>query len=289
MTDSEEKRGDHDIYLPATDDWPRGYGEASWWPITTAIGAVSFIIGVGVYIVGNSIPAVVNSSLGVIVSLVGILVAVSGITGWVYHGFIAQYRKKSADPHENKYLWGMLLYFPIEFALIGAGILYFAFIYTRSWPPGELPPIFTPLVWIMTMVLLVSSLTNYFASRELRKGNKRRFLALLAATLILGILFLAGKAANFYRLIVQEGYTIESGIYWTAFFNLSGFHGLLVITGIVMMLVVLARTLAGHYSADRHVSVTTVTWYWWMVDSIWLILIVELHATAHLCRSSGMC
>lgn len=289
MTTTEEDSGDDSTDLFATNDRPRGFSEASWWPIITAIGAVGFIVGVGVYVVGSSVRAIVNPSLGTAISLVGILVAANGIAGWVYQGFIAPYREKITDAQVDKYLWGVLLYLPVELALISAGILYFAFIYFGSWPPGELPRMLTPLVWFMTALILVSSITNYFASRELRRENQRRFLIFLATTPILGILFLVGKAVNWYRLIVQEGYTIGSGIYWTAFFSTSGLHGVLVIIGVVMMLVVLARALAGHYSPEQRTSVTTTTMYWWMVDSVWFILVVELYAPVAVCHSASTC
>lgn len=281
---------DSDAYPSATDDWPRGFTEASWWPLVTAIGAVGFVVGVAVYVVGSSVRAIVNPSLGVAVSVGGLLVTVNGLGGWMYHGFIANYWEKTDDPQVNKYLWGMLLYLPVELALIGAGLLYFAFIYFGPWPPpGDLPPMLTPLVWFMTTLILVSSFTNLFASRALRDGNRRRFLVYLATTPILGIVFLAGKAANWYRLVVQEGYGPESGIYWTAFFSTSGLHGVLVTVGVVMMLVVLARALAGHYSPEQRVSVTTTTMYWWMVDSVWFIIVVELYAPVAICRSAGTC
>lgn len=289
MTTSEETDSDQRRYVSAGDDRPYGYSAASWWPFVTAIGAAIVAVGVGVFIVGANVPAIVDASIGLLASLFGVIVALSGVTGWVYQGFVKGYREKRTESSENRYLWGMLLYFPVELALIGAGALYFALVYYSAWPPGDLPPIFIPLIWIMSIVLLVSSFTNYFASRALETGSTVRFLVLFAATPLLGVLFLAGKVWNWYRLIVQEGYWIDDGVYWTAFFGLDGLHGLLVVVGIVFMTVVLARALKGHYSPNRHVSVTTATWYWWIVDSIWFVLLVELYGTVAVCRSAGMC
>lgn len=284
-----EESADRSVRAPATDDRPDGYGATSWWPFVTAIGAISTVVGFGVYLVGSSVRAIVNPTLGIVLSFLGLLVVAGGLTGWVYQGFIDTDRKRSAEQVEDKYLWGMLLYFPVELALLGAVVLYFAIIYYAAWPPGDLPPIFVPLIWVMSVILLVSTITNYLASRALDAGNERRFLGYFAATPIFGAMFLAGKVWNWYRLVVLEGYTLGSGRYWTAFFALDGLHGLLVAFGIVFMFVILARALAEHYSPDQHVSVTTSTWYWWIVDAVWLIIVVEVYATAFLCRIQGPC
>ena len=288
MSPSDTEERDHGVHLPATDDWPRGYGDASWVPIVTTLGMVGIMGGLAIYIIGSNVPAIVDPIVGIIVSVTGLAVAVGGLAAWVYGGFIMQYREKSIVPHEKKYLWGLLLYLPVEFALVGAGLLYYTMVRSWAWPPGDLPPVFTPLVWVMTGLIVASALTTYFSERALEKGNRRRFLVLHAATPILGILFLVGKAANFSRL-VGEGYTLESGPFWSAFYGLSGLHGLLVTVGIVFMLVTLGRALAGHYTADNHLSVTTSAWYWWVIDAIWLLLLVEIYATAFLCRSAGQC
>lgn len=290
MAPSEAESDDHSIHAPAADDWPRGFVEASWWPLVTGLGIIGLYVGIGMYIIGirpGETP--VSPPLGVSVFVASLLVAVSGATGWTYHGFIARYWEKSRETNRNKYLWGMLLYFPVELALFGAGLLYFAFIYLRSWPPGELPPILTGLILGITVLLFTSAFTLYFAGRELRKENQRRFLALLAITPMLGIVFLAGKAANYYRLIVTEGYTLESGIYWSVFFGIDGLHGLLVAIGIVLLVVVLARALAGHITPDRHLSLTTIALYWWMLEAVWILLLVEIYGTAALCRATGPC
>lgn len=288
MTTSGEEQ-DRTVAPTATDDWPRGIGEVSWWPPITALGIVGLYVGAGLYVLGSGAGArPVSPTLGVGVSIVGLLVAAIGAAGWAYQAFVARYWEEREDSRD-KYLWGMLLYVPIELALLGGGILYFAFVYHGSWPPGELPPIFTPRVWVMTAALLVSSFTIYFAGRALREENRRRFLALLAATPLLGVVFLALKAWNWYGLVFEQGYTLASGRFWTAFFTVSGLHAVLVAVGVVLLSVVLARSLAGQITPDRHVSLTTGAMYWWILEAVWLVLLVEIYATAHLCRVQGPC
>lgn len=284
-----EESADHDVRPPASDDRPKGYSAATWWPFVTAIGTVSTVIGFGVYLVGTNVGALVDPNLGIVLSFCGLFVTVSGLSAWVHQGFINSDRRRNTERIEDKYLWGILLYFPVELALLGTVVLYFAVLYFTVWPPGDLPPIFVPIIWVISGILLISTITNYLASRTLRAGNRGRFHLYLAATPVLGVLFLIGKAWNWYRLITLEGYTLSDGIFWTAFFAMDGLHGLLVAIGIVFLLVVLARTLAGQYSPEQHISVTTATWYWWVVDAVWLIIVVEVYATAFLCRTQGPC
>lgn len=287
---AQEGSEDHGAYVPATDDWPRGYGEASWWPITTAVGIVGLYVGIGLYVVGiKPGESFVAPTAGIAVLVAGLLVAVSGAAGWAYQAFVASYWEKSSDTQLNKYLWGILLYFPAELALFAAGLLYFAFIYVRAWPPGELPELLHPVVLAMTAILFTSAFTLYFAGRELRKENHRRFLVLLATTPVLGVFFLIGKATNYYRLVVTEGYALGSGTYWTAFFTVDGLHGLLVGVGVVLLAIVLARALAGHITPDRHVSLTTTAMYWWMLEAVWVLLLVEIYGIGALCRATGSC
>lgn len=279
MTASGDDGRDHGTYLPATDDWPSGLGEASWWPLVTALGVVGVFVGAAVYVVGRSAVTISNPRVGVAVAVAGVVALVGGATGWTYHGFVTRYWNTNADRNRNRYFWGVLLFVAAELATFGAVTLYFVFLYLQTWPPRELPPVLTTVTWLQTAALLVSSLTIYFAGRALRAGNRRRFLVLLAATPALGLVFLVGKAWNYYRLVVGEGVSFGSGGYWDAFFGLGGLHALLTVGGVAMLLVVLARALAGQYSTDRHVSLTTAARYWWVVDTLWIVLFTILYTS----------
>lgn len=289
MTAADEERPEANSRRTTRDDWPRGFEEASWWPVVTVLGAVLSTFGVGAYLVGRTVRAIVDPWVGIALSIVGLVVLVTGVLTWAYHAFVVDYREKQTTSNRERYLWGTLTYVVAEIAVLGGGFLYFAFVYFGTWPPGDLPPMLTRLVWGMTAIMLVSTFTMYFSGQELRDGNGRRFLVLLGVSPLLGVLFLLGKLANYHRLVVQEGFGISSGVYWSAFFALDGLHGVLVAVGITLLLWVLGRALAGHYSPDDHVSLTTAAMYWWIVEAVWLLLLVEIYATAALCRANGTC
>jgi cytochrome c oxidase subunit 3 len=85
---------------------------------------------------------------------------------------------------------------------------------------------------------------------------------------------------EYYEFIVREGFTLTSGIYSSAFFGLTGLHGLHVTLGAVILGVVFVRGLFGQYSAERHVSVSTASMYWHFVDVVWVFLVVVLYVGA---------
>jgi cytochrome c oxidase subunit 3 len=133
---------------------------------------------------------------------------------------------------------------------------------------------------VNTIILIISSVTLHYAHVALRNGDRRRFLSLLGVTLLLGIIFLGGQALEYYEFIVHENFTIAEGAYASAFYGLTGLHGLHVSLGAVLLLIVFARAMMGQYSAERHTSVSTVSMYWHFVDVVWVFLVVVLYIGA---------
>jgi len=111
----------------------------------------------------------------------------------------------------------------------------------------------------------------------LRRNDRQRYINLLAATLLLGIVFIGGQVYEYYEFIVHEGYTVAEGAYASAFYGLTGLHGLHVSMGAVLLGIVFIRSLYGQYSNDRHTSVSTVSMYWHFVDVVWVFLVVVLY------------
>lgn len=94
-----------------------------------------------------------------------------------------------------------------------------------------------------TVLLLASSVTVHFAHTSLKKGNNgRSFNAWLAVTVSLAFLFLVLQAEEYIHAYHHLGLTLDSGVYGTTFFMLTGFHGLHVTLGAVMLLVQLLRS-----------------------------------------------
>lgn len=274
---------DHAHHLPAPDDWPKGFGEASWWPFITALGGAGFYIGAALFVLSTGDRAVVPEAYGPLVFIGATFVFLLGLYGWLYHGFVKSFW--SGDGHSTGLELGMLAFLGSEIATFGAGFVYYFFVRSDAW--GQNLPelvqsghIFSNLVIANTVILIISSATLHYAHVALRNGNHGRFKGLLGATLLLGLVFLAGQAYEYYEFIVHENFTILDGAYASAFYGLTGLHGIHVTLGAVLIGIVFIRALFGQYSADRHTSVTTVSMYWHFVDIVWVFLVVVLYVGA---------
>jgi cytochrome c oxidase subunit 3 len=273
--DTGEGEGHH---LPATEDWPRGFGEASWWPFVSAAGGAGLYVGAALFLLAQGETSLVPAMAGPVVFIGSVGLFLTGLFGWLYHAFVADFWARGTDEHSAGTLrFAMLLFLGTEIATFGAGFVYFFFIRVGGWPPGELPHLLSSLVLVNTTLLIASSVTVHFAEVALRKGRRRQFLGLLGTTLLLGIVFIGGQVLEYYTFIVEEGFTLTSGIFASAFFALTGLHGLHVTMGAILLGIVFARALAGQYSDERHTSVSTVSMYWHFVDVVWLFLVVVLY------------
>jgi len=102
----------------------------------------------------------------------------------------------------------------------------------------------------------------------------------MGLTLLLGVVFLGGQALEYFEFIGNYGFTWTQGVYSSAFFGLTGLHGLHVMLGVVFLSIVFVRGIYGQYSADRHLSVSTASMYWHFVDVVWIFLVVVLYVGA---------
>ena len=71
--------------------------------------------------------------------------------------------------------------------------------------------------------------------------------------------------------------TLGSGIYGSTFFMLTGFHGLHVTIGAIILTAILLRGLAGHFTPQRHFAFEAAAWYWHFVDVVWLGLFIFVY------------
>jgi cytochrome c oxidase subunit 3 len=95
---------------------------------------------------------------------------------------------------------------------------------------------------------------------------------------MLGIIFLVCQATEYHHAYSSEiGLTLNSGIYGTTFFLLTGFHGLHVTLGSIMLIVIWCRCLKGHFTPEKHFGFEAAAWYWHFVDVVWLILFVFVY------------
>ncbi|MEJ2361812.1 MAG: cytochrome c oxidase subunit 3 [Gammaproteobacteria bacterium] len=142
-------------------------------------------------------------------------------------------------------------------------------------PKGVIEPFGIPL--LNTIILLSSSVTVTIAHHAL-KANKRGALTFwLLITVILGFTFLGFQAHEYYEAYTELNLKLDSGIYGTTFFMLTGFHGLHVTIGATMLTIMLLRVLKGHFKPDHHFAFEAASWYWHFVDVVWLGLFIFVY------------
>ena len=280
--DSSEDHGGH--HLPAVEDWPQGFGEASWWPFVTAAGAAGIDLAAALFVLANAEDPLVRVVVAAAVAVGSVGLFLGGLYGWLYHAFVVNFWARGTDHHSERTLkFAMLLFLGTEVATFGAGFVYYFFVRGgQVWSPELLPHggVTGPLVFANTVILLVSSVTLHYSHVALRRDDRRRFIRLLALTLLLGVVFIGGQVYEYYEFIVAENFTIAEGAYASAFYGLTGLHGLHVSMGAVILGIVLVRAIYGQYSAERHTSVSTASMYWHFVDLVWVFLVVVLYVGA---------
>ncbi len=129
-----------------------------------------------------------------------------------------------------------------------------------------------------TLVLLSSSVTVHMAHTGLLGGDKKKFNLWLAITVALGVLFLCLQVLEYYEAYAHFGLTLNSGIYGSTFFMLTGFHGFHVFMGMTMLAIQLYRSVRnGHFTAEDHFGFEASSWYWHFVDVVWVFLFLFVY------------
>jgi cytochrome c oxidase subunit 3 len=128
-----------------------------------------------------------------------------------------------------------------------------------------------------TAILLLSGVTVTIAHHALKVGNRGVLKIFLAATFLLGFLFVYMQAQEYAEAYNVKGLQLGTGIYGSTFFMLTGFHGFHVTMGAIMLTVIWFRTLRGHFTPQRHFAFEAVAWYWHFVDVVWLGLFVFVY------------
>jgi cytochrome c oxidase subunit 3 len=177
--------------------------------------------------------------------------------------------------------WGMIFFISSE-ALIFANLIA-AFLYleirnlpTHGWrlPNGDRLDYVYPL--INTFILLASSIPARIAGAGAAKGNRRQLLGGLLGTVVLGAIFLGGQIYEYTNLVAQN-FTPQFKVFGSAFFTLTGFHGLHVTVGILFLLVVFFRALRGDFSPKNHFAVEAAEMYWHFVDFVWVVVFTTVY------------
>ncbi len=155
--------------------------------------------------------------------------------------------------------------------------------FTAAWPSAgpHGKPFSVVQPWgipaINTLILLTSGVTVTWAHWGLKTARRSAAIIGLMLTVGLGVVFLGFQAHEFYEAYTRLGLTLSSGVYGATFFLLTGFHGLHVTVGVIMLSVILMRCIKGHFTPDQHFAFEAVSWYWHFVDVVWLLLFVFVY------------
>jgi heme/copper-type cytochrome/quinol oxidase subunit 3 len=128
-----------------------------------------------------------------------------------------------------------------------------------------------PYTSVSSFVLLMSSLTMVLALAAVQRGDQRGLRAWLLATALLGLVFVGGQAFEFTSF-VGKGVTIDTNLFGSTFFTLTGFHGAHVTIGIIILLSLFVMALRGRITTENSLVVELAGLYWHFVDVVWVLI-----------------
>ena len=132
---------------------------------------------------------------------------------------------------------------------------------------------------INTTILILSGVAAHYAQASYRKQRQGSFFLLLVLTIVLGAAFLGGQAWEYTHL----GFGLTASLAASAFFTLTGFHGLHVACGITVLIYLLVRASRerrrGTVASSPGTSgmVDAGTYYWHFVDAVWVVVFIVVY------------
>ena len=172
---------------------------------------------------------------------------------------------------------GMWVFLSSECLLFGGLISTYLLLQDRSVSGPTPEEVFDiPFTSVSSFVLLMSSLTMVLAVSAIQRGDHRALRTWLATTALLGSVFIAGQVYEFKEFL-NAGYGFTHSPAWSAFFALTGFHGVHVTLGIIMLLSTIGLSLSGRIGNAQAESVEIVGLYWHFVDVIWVIIFTVVY------------
>lgn len=278
--------------------------DPSHWPITGSIGLFTIFTGAATWLNDHAIgPWLMIAGFGVFIYM---------LIGWfgtvINESEAGHYNDQVDVSFRMSMIW--FIFSEIMFFACFFGALFYARMLSVPWLSGEGSGVITNLIlwpeftaqwpvdvmpdpstfreyegvipaWgvpaINTVILLASGVTLTLAHWALKDHKRKALIGWLFATVVLGFIFVVMQAEEYIHAYQELNLTMESGIYGTTFFMLTGFHGLHVTLGAIMLTVVLLRSIKGHFTDERHFAFEAVAWYWHFVDVVWLLLFVTVY------------
>ncbi|WP_432471118.1 cytochrome c oxidase subunit 3 [Amphritea sp. HPY] len=281
----------------------------SKWPILASIALFMITFGAGNLI--NSLSADAGGGFGLILLLAGALFMGLILIGWFGHVIDESHAGLYSDQMDRSFRWGMSWFIFSEVMFFAAffGTLFYVRNLSVPWLGGEGAKGMANILWqgfestwplmktpdmqafpgpqgvidpwhlpLLNTVLLVSSSITVTVAHKALKQNRRSQVSLwLAITIALGAAFLTFQAIEYAEAYNELGLTLHAGIYGATFFILTGFHGMHVTLGALMLVVILLRVLKGHFKPDHHFGFEAVSWYWHFVDVVWIGLFLFVY------------
>ena len=273
------------------------------WPIIGSVGLALTVIGIANFLHGTW------SMTPIFVGLAIVVFMMYGWFGQVIDESLAGYYNKQVDV---TYRWSMSWFIFSEVMFFAAffGALFYARQFAIPWLDGgsnneataqflwpdfeaAWPLLTLPLAdnfqvakdyigpWglpaINTIILLTSGLTVTLAHWALKRQDNTWLVYWLFATVALGFGFVALQAWEYVHLYQDLNLRLDSGIYGSTFFMLTGFHGFHVTMGAIMLTVIMFRAAKRHFTPEHHFAFEAVAWYWHFVDVVWLGLFIFVY------------
>ena len=162
--------------------------------------------------------------------------------------------------------------------LLFGGLISTYLIYRSRFADGPAPgDIFDiPFTSVSSFVLLMSSLTMVLALSALQRGDYRNNRLWLLTTALLGALFIGGQVYEFTTFL-REGLGYTTSPFSSAFFTLTGFHGVHVSIGIVMLMSLYVSSMRGNLRRESAETVEIVGLYWHFVDVVWIFIFTVIY------------
>ena len=275
---------------------------ATRWPIMGSIGLFTLLGGFALLLNGNA-----SASW---LMVVGVLIMVAMMIGW-FGTVIGESESGTYNAQVDlSFRQGMFWFIISEVLFFGAffGALFYARIYSVPWLSGEgaggmmTGPVLWPgyegawptngpgdigglfetipafgIPFINTIILVSSGGTVTLAHWALKKNERAKLCWWLFVTVVLGLVFLALQGYEFTHAYSDLNLTLGSGVYGSTFFMLTGFHGMHVTIGAIMLLVMLIRSMRGHFTSQHHFAFEATSWYWHFVDVVWIGLFIFVY------------
>lgn len=281
----------------------------SKWPIIATIGLALTLFGAGSIMNDSSAGRETGGSW--LIFLAGSLVMAYMLFGW-FGNVIRESRSGMYNSQmDRSFRWGMgwFIFSEVMFFAAFFGALFYARVFAVPWLGGEgdrgpaemlwpdfkatWPLLINPnpelfpspkaiidpwhLPLLNTFLLVSSSVTVTIAHKALKNNNRAQLKLWLAATILLGVTFLFFQVEEYIEAYTKLDLTLNSGIYGSTFFMLTGFHGAHVTLGALMLTIMLVRIMKGHFDKDNHFGFEAASWYWHFVDVVWLGLFIFVY------------